>query len=136
MYYVILTVVALTAFTLIARDKDEFLSSVKSYFQCEAYGELDQNDTCERSYIQLPHVILSSLSYILLGLFPGVNFIFVISVRGLKRYMRIRKWCASCLFKRPKPKVARVQSSDSQSSSNSTQSSSNRALDNNTGILY
>ena len=121
-YYVVLAVVALTAFTLIARDKDKFMLAIKSYFECEAKDVLDPNDSCDRSYIQPPYVVLSSLSYILLGLFPVVNFIFVISVRRLKQY--IQKWCPSRPFKRPKPEAARLRNSGSQSSSNSSQSSS------------
>ena len=120
-YYIILTVVALTAFTLTTRDGDEFTSAVFRYFECESKG-VDPNNPCDPSgYIKLLHVALSSLSYILLGLFPMVNFIFVISVRELKQYMK--KQCPF-LFKRPRRKAAKFQLSDTPSSTTSTQAGS------------
>ena len=120
-YYVVLAVVALTAFTLIARDKDKFFNEIIRYFACESKGP---DEPCPRNYIQLPHSILSSLSYILLGLFPMVNFIFVISVQGLREYLQRR---CPCLFRRPISEAARFQPSSSNPITMGTQLSSNSA---------
>ena len=114
-YYVVLAVVALTAFTLIARDKDKFMDEIIRYFLCESKAP---DVPCPRNYIQLPHIILSSLSYILLGLFPMVNFIFVISVQCLKEYLRK---CCPCLFRRPRSEATRFQPSGSNPNPNGTQ---------------
>lgn len=120
-YYIILAVVALTAFTLTIRDEEDFSSAVLSYFQCESKG-VDPNNPCDTSsYTTLLHIALTSLSYILLGLFPMINFIFVISVRELKQYMQ--KQCPF-LYKRPKRKAAKFQVSDTPSSTTSTQTGS------------
>lgn len=117
-YYIILVVIALTAFTLTIRDEEEFSSAVLRYFECESKG-VDPDNPCDpSSYIKLLHIALTSLSYILLGLFPMVNFIFVISVRELKQYMR--KQCPF-LFKRPRRKASKFQLSDTPSSTTSTQ---------------
>ena len=79
-YYVILTVISLTAFTLIVQDADRLSSALLRYFECESKG-VDPNNPCDpNTYIKLQHVAVISLSYILLGLFPVVNFVFVISV--------------------------------------------------------
>ena len=94
-YYVVLTVVALTAFTLIVQDAEKLLLARLQYFECEKKG-VDPNNPCDPNiYIKLEHVALTSLSYILLGLFPVVNFVFVISVRDLKETLRKR---CPCLF--------------------------------------
>ena len=94
-YYVVLTVVALTAFTLIVQDAEKLISARLLYFQCESKG-IDPDNPCDPNiHIKLDHVALTSLSYILLGLFPVVNFVFVISVRDLKETLRKR---CPCLF--------------------------------------
>ena len=89
-YYVVLTVISITAFTLIVQDADRLLLARLRYFECERKG-VDPNNPCDPNiHIKLEHVALTSLSYILLGLFPVVNFVFVISVRELKE--QLQKW--------------------------------------------
>ena len=91
-YYVVLAVIALTTFTLTSQDRERFTSALLYYFECESKG-VDPNNPCDPNiYMKLEHVALGSLSYILLGLFPMVNLIFVISVQYLQ------KRCP-CLFK-------------------------------------
>ena len=112
MYYVILAVIALLAFSLTTRDGDRFISEVLSYFECERKG-VDPDNPCDTSgYISLLNVAITSISYILLGLFPLVNFIFVINVRELKQ--QVKNWLPH-LFKRPKRKAAKFQVSDTPS---------------------
>ena len=95
-YYVVLTVISITAFTLIVQDADRLFLARLQYFECKRKG-VDPNNPCDPNiHIKLEHVALTSLSYILLGLFPVVNFVFVISVRELKE--QLRKWFP-CLFK-------------------------------------
>lgn len=109
--------IALSAFTLTVRDEERFSLAVLRYFECERKG-VDPNNPCDpNSFTKLLHVALTSLSYILLGLFPMVNFIFVINIRELKQYAQ--KQCP-CLFKRPKRKTATFQQSDTPSSTSST----------------
>ena len=118
-YYVILAVIALLAFSLTIRDGDRFIKEVLLYFQCESKG-VDPANPCDTSgYTVVLNVALTSLSYILLGLFPVVNFIFVINVRELKLYLQDK---APFLFKiGRKRKAAKFQVSDTPSS-NSTSS--------------
>ena len=116
-YYIVLAVIALTAFTVTTRDGEEFSSAVLRYFECESKG-VDPNNPCDPTgYVKLLHVALTSLSYVLLGLFPVVNFTFVISVRELKQY--IQKSCPR-LFKKPRRKTAKFQLSDTPSSTSTT----------------
>ena len=117
MYYVVLAVIALSAFTLTVRDEESFSLAVLRYFECERKG-VDPNNPCDPSiYTKRLHIALTSLSYILLGLFPMVDFIFVINIRELKQYAQ--KQCP-CLFKRPKRKTAKFRPSDTPSSTSST----------------
>ena len=96
MYYVVFAVLALTTFTLTFQDRRRFSSALLYYFECESNG-VDPNNPCDPNiYIKLEHVVLGSLSYTLLGLFPVLNLIFVISVRELKQYLQKR---CPCLFK-------------------------------------
>ena len=96
-YYIILAVVALTTFTLVVEDADKHSLALLRYFECESKGvDLNKPPCDPNTYIKLQHVALISLTYILLGLFPVVDFVFVISVRELKQYVQNR---CPCLFK-------------------------------------
>lgn len=117
-YYVILAVIALLAFLMTIRDEEKFIHELGIYFVCERKGH-DPDNPCDTSgYTKVLHVGLTTLSFILLGLFPMVNFMFVISVRELKRYLE-KKF--PFLLKLPKRKGAKiVQISDTPSSSTSS----------------
>ena len=117
MYYVLLAVIALLAFSLTVRDSDTFTTEVLRYFECERKG-IDPANPCDPSgYIMVLDVALTSMSYILLGLFPTVNFIFVINVRELKQYLEDK---FPFLCKIPKRKAASFQLSDTPSSASTS----------------
>ena len=116
-YYIVLAVIALLAFTMTIRDGERFTVEILNYFECERKGH-DPDNPCDTSgYTRVLHVGLTSLSYILLGLFPMVNFTFVVNVRELKQYLRAK---VPFLFKLPKRKGAKFQVSDTSSSSTSS----------------
>ena len=120
-YYVVLAAIALTTFTLAVRNEESFSSAVLKYFECESRG-VNANNSCDAYiFIKQEDVALTSLSYILLGLFPMVNFIFVINVQEFRKYVQNQCWLA-ILCKRLKQKAAKSQSStsDTPSSTNST----------------
>ena len=117
MYYVILAVIALLAFSLTTRDENQFATEVLHYFECERKG-VDPDNPCDTSgYTSLPDVAITSISYILLGLFPSVNFIFVINVRELKQ--QLKTWFPH-LFKRLKRKATKFQVSNTPSTGSTT----------------
>ena len=86
-YYIVLGTFALITFTLATKNGDRFSSEVVGYFTCELRG-IDSDKPCDRSRFEaLSHPVLNCISFILLGIFPGINLIFVVNVEELKR------WC-------------------------------------------
>ena len=115
-YYVVFTVIALLGFSLLIRDRERFLAEVLCYFQCESRG-VDPDDPCDdSSYMNHVNVAMTTASYVLLGLFPLVNFVFVVNVRELKQHL---KNLSLFLFKRPKQKT-NISLSDTPNDGNST----------------
>ena len=91
-YYVLLTAISLMSFSLSIRDREPFITKVLEYFDCEMHG-VDPNNNCDEyitSYLKHRQVALISISHVLLGLYPVVNFIYVVNVRELKEYAK--KW--------------------------------------------
>lgn len=89
-YYVLLTVISLVAFSLSIKHKDQFISKVGEYFHCESHG-VNPNSHCDEfvdSYLKHRQVALVSMSHILLGLYPVVNLIYVVNIRELKPHVK------------------------------------------------
>ena len=89
-YYVIITFFILLGLALNVRYRENFLSEIVSYFRCESKG-VDPDNPCDASGF-MNHVTLTmtSIVYVLLGLFPLVNFLFIVNVRLLKQHLE--KW--------------------------------------------
>ena len=84
LYYALLVEFALMGFTLATRRVTEFRVAVAVYFQCETPGH-DPANPCDRSKFEgLLNPALSLLAYVMLLLFPVMNFTFVINFRWLK----------------------------------------------------
>ena len=84
-YYIVLTVTALTAFTLGTRDKSLLLEELEELFVCESTAP---PEPCDISGFQhLTHAEVTALSYVLLGLFPSVVLIFAVNIKDVKQ------WC-------------------------------------------
>ena len=82
-YYIVLSSVALTTFTLSTRNIDILIRGIQEYFFCEQ-GGFDPEDRCTRDYLKYAYPSLSTISYALLGLFPVVNLIYAINLKELK----------------------------------------------------
>lgn len=89
-YCIVLSTVALTAFTLSTRDTPAFVRNIGLYFLCEQRGH-DPENPCSRDYIKNSDSVLTMLSYVLLSLFPVVNLIYAINIRELKEFMQKMK---------------------------------------------
>jgi len=82
-YYAIFAVVVLTTFTLHKiQDLEELINDITDYFACEATGTLRD---CEKPSVDLYRRIVSIVAFVLVGLNPIVNLVFVINTRNLKR---------------------------------------------------
>ena len=85
-YYVILAVVALTTFTISTRNGDLTARRIFEYFTCEQNGH-DPDEPCSRSnFEELTNPAWTTLSYMLLGMFPIVNLIYAVNVEELKAF--------------------------------------------------
>ena len=83
-YYVVLTVFALTAFTMFTRNAPRLVSSIQRYFICERRGH-DPNNPCSRSGIaDGNNHFMDTLSFLLVAFFPVVNLVYAVNVRELK----------------------------------------------------
>jgi hypothetical protein len=81
-YYVLVSVVALSRFSIIVRNAEAFEERLIDYFACEAGGK---NPDCTRNdFRQHSYPKLTAISLALLGIFPAVNLIYAINVGELK----------------------------------------------------
>ena len=88
-YYVVSTVIGLTAFSDFALKADLFESELIKYLQCEMPGH-DPLNPCNRSAFE--HILsdaLIILSYGLVGMLPVVLLIFTISIQDLKSKCKV-----------------------------------------------
>lgn len=86
LYYAILLEFTLLAFTLSTRNIGSFRTAVLINFICESFG-FNPEAPCDRSLIddlKFPGVNL--VAYTMLGLFPVINFTYVIKFRVLKKW--------------------------------------------------
>ena len=88
-YYIVLSSVALTTFTVSTRNIDIVIRGIQEYFFCEQ-GGVDPENRCTRDYLKHAYPSLSTISYALLGLFPIVNLIYAINLKELKA--ALPKW--------------------------------------------
>ena len=97
-YYVLLVTIALTAFTVTTRNIGQFAAAVADYWRCELTG-VDPENPCDgliAPFRDRTHPVLTSFSFILLGLFPAVNLVFAVNISELKQKF---KTCSSRLGK-------------------------------------
>ena len=92
-YYVLLGVIALTAFTIFTRNSRLSADSVAEYWQCEIAGVNPEN-SCDRlrdSFQQLSYPGLTAVTIVLLGLFPAVNLMYAVNIKEIKQ--KVKTWC-------------------------------------------
>ncbi len=116
MYYVILAAVAVSGFTIATRNAEKFTTEVVRYFECERKG-VDPDNPCNTSgYESIPNIYIAMLSFILVGIYPLINFIYVSNVQELKQHLKNR---FPSLFKRSEQKTTDTRNAQT-SSNNST----------------
>ena len=93
-YYVLLFVIALTAFTDFTRTSTDIAAEIEEHWRCELSGVDSENACNERkaSFEAPGYTALSSISYILMGLLPAVNLIFAVNISELRQ--KFRTWCS------------------------------------------
>ena len=83
-YYVLLSVIAIIAFTLATRNVERFSSEIAKYFVCETDGH-DSSQPCNRDIFEnLTFPGITTISYVLLGISPAVNLLFAANIQEIK----------------------------------------------------
>ena len=88
-YYVALSVVNLTSYTVLSRNSPVLREHVQRYFFCELSGH-DSSKPCSRSEFEnMTNAAEITLSYILLiAVFPVVNLVYIVNIQELKELWR------------------------------------------------
>lgn len=123
-YEVIVLLLILYGRILDVRDRERFLSEINCYFQCESNG-VDHGNPCDTTTYMNPITLtMTTISYILLGLFPLVNFLFIVNLRVLNQHLE--KWLRPCF--RKSPRKEKVVSSSVTPNQDTPSTSSNSAV--------
>ena len=81
-YYAILGISALTAFNVSSQQLQEFSNALDAYFLCERGGI---RNNCDRSgFESLTNPTLVTIGFILVGIYPAINLVYVIHSADLK----------------------------------------------------
>lgn len=83
-YYVLMTVFALSRYTVEVRDSERFKSKLTAFFSCELSGYDPKCDQYRDDFRELRYPILSTLSLVLITLFPAVHLVYAVNIRELK----------------------------------------------------
>ena len=121
-YEVIVLLLILYGRILDVRDRERFLSEINCYFQCESSGVHPDHLCDTTTYMNYVTLTMTTISYILLGLFPLVNFLFIINIRVLSQHLE--KYLRPCHQKRPRIEKAVSINSITPNQDTSTSSSS------------
>ena len=112
-YYVLLGVCTLTTFSVHSRNMQLFTSGLVSYFLCESTGTND-GKVCDRTaFEQFSNPIPAAFSFILLGLYPVINLIYVVKIQELKKK---GKWLTLKFSRHTDQEMSWKRKSTSQSS--------------------
>ena len=86
-YYIIITVVSLCGFSILSESIPEFRDDLTQYFACESLG-VNSGMDCQRDVSRIDSESLNTLTSVLIGFFPYVNFIYIISLKDIKQFRR------------------------------------------------
>ena len=82
-YFTIFAVYIITNFSIsIVHEQADYINNIANYFTCEATGTLKQ---CDNPFVEVSENIFAILTFVLIGLFPIVNLIYVLNIRELKQ---------------------------------------------------
>ena len=90
-FYIMLAMLVMTAYTIVSRNEEVLMAAIKEYWQCEAIG-IDPDRPCIKmraSFEELTYPGLNILAYLIFGLFPAINLIFVVNIKELKKKLKI-----------------------------------------------
>lgn len=108
-YYLVLSVFALTSFTLGTRNGGTFAEQLFNHFACERNGQDPENpNLCDRNdFRQLSNPEVTAVVFILLSLFPVVNLVYALNV------MELMEKCNMCRRSRAKTTLSTMSTAHS-----------------------
>lgn len=81
-YYAILGIIGVTGFNASSLELRNFSSELDAYFLCEREGT---GQICDRSgFESLTDPALQTIAFILVGIYPAINLVYVIHIADLK----------------------------------------------------
>ena len=84
-YYSVLAVIVLANATIRVIKQPQFFADIATYFACESFPD----GNCERVFESLGAEVVTKLNYLLFGIYPIVNLLYVLNISELKmKYMR------------------------------------------------
>ena len=90
-YCIMLVMVVMTGYIIVSRNEEVVMAAIKEYWQCEAIG-IDPDRPCiemRASFEELTYPGLNILAYLIFGLSPAINLIFVVNIKELKKKLKI-----------------------------------------------
>ena len=90
-YFEILASIALITFTLNTRYDSEFIRSVFDFFLCEQRGHDPENPCSNADINRLSFPSVTTLSYIILGLFPVAILVYALNINEIKKLYCTKK---------------------------------------------
>ncbi len=82
-YYIVFGVVGLTSYSAALHAREERTEDLTNYFVCEARGNTNGCSKSDISQLDIESLVI--VSFILIGIYPMVNLIYVIQIAELKQ---------------------------------------------------
>jgi hypothetical protein len=84
-YFIIFGVVSLVHYSIADAQQDEFINGLNVYFDCQSTGLVNGTNDCDPygHYQRLDNPYFKSIAYIMMGLVPIVNFVFVVQWKAV-----------------------------------------------------
>ena len=83
-YYTIVGASALIAFNVTSHKLQKFSNEVDAYFCCERGGIGNNCHVYQRRFESLTNPALQTIAFILVGMYPAINLVYVIHIADLK----------------------------------------------------
>ena len=88
-YYVFFAFLSMLTYSQLNRDSEPHARALLSYFECERNG-YDPDNPCDTSGYErfIATTVLASIGYVLIGLYPLLNLVFVVNVQEFKQMLK------------------------------------------------
>ena len=81
--YYIMSGASLLVLTFLVTNRKGISADLTEYFVCESVG-VEPGKVCEKTFVRPPLEIAVNVGFVLLGLYPIVNLVYVVNIRAMK----------------------------------------------------